>query len=385
MKRLKFWLRLREIWMSPAVFSRLVHAELKRVFLNYKLLLVVANIVQIFLREIHVKGIDLVCARLMGLIWSTVHGKVQNNSQLNEEKEVSEELTQDDSDTNSDEIFFETVDIVSSQRDDLVVQELETQNMSSYTSSRPGYEVSLDESTHEERIPRCNIHEMPINMDSCNNRYPSTAKYEENVSIDELPNPSWRAQNIPFRDPFTVSRTVCEVSSNNFQDQEKIPLSDVHKRSTNIINLNNTSTTESEELTSSSQRVHPCLEEGERVRECSPFSLPLIAEENIFLGKHAKYTSEPEMSRSAISSRQLQSETPSSCAWQIDVDCFKSKKRKKPPAKYLRSKEPDHTYANPRTGSTDKQDLDTRKWLITKEIATQEMMERRKVLNLRRW
>ena len=245
--------------MSPAVFSRLVHAELKRVFLNYKLLLVVANIVQIFLREIHVKGIDLVCARLMGLIWSTVHGKVQNNSQLNEEKEVSEELTQDDSDTNSDEIFFETVDIVSSQKDDLVVQELETQNMSSYTSSRPGYEVSLDESTHEEKIPRCNIHEMPINMDSCNNRYPSTAKYEENVSIDELPNPSWRAQNIPFRDPFTVSRTVCEVSSNNFQDQEKIPLSDVHKRSTNIINLNNTSTTESEEtvekLTSSSQRV----------------------------------------------------------------------------------------------------------------------------------
>lgn len=90
---------------------------------------------------------------------------------------------------------------------------------------------------------------------------------------------------------------------------------------------------------------------------------------------------------SVDSSQQLKPEIPRSCSWQVDVDCFKSKKRKKPPKKYQRAKEQDLQYddVNKRSATRDKQELFTESYLASSEIATQEMMARRKVLDLRRW
>ena len=266
----------------------------------------------------------------MGSMWSSGHGKVQNNSQLNEK---NGELTEEDSDTNDEEIFYETVGVESSQNDDMVLEQLETENINLLT---------IKDSHTTER-----------------------------------------------------SRTECELSLGEFPEEEKISQSGLHEISSDVNNFNNTSTTESEEsihnekLRVLSQRVHPYLEDEEKVKGCSTFSLPLNLEEKVFPGKNAKSTSEPEISRPVISSRQLKPEIPSSCAWQIDVDCFKSKKRKKPPQKYLRSKgndlPSDYTDANMKAVSANKQDMASRKCLVSMEIATQETMARRKVLDLRRW
>lgn len=93
------------------------------------------------------------------------------------------------------------------------------------------------------------------------------------------------------------------------------------------------------------------------------------------------------MFASVNSSQELKPDVPRSCSWQVDVDCFKSKKRRKPPKKYLRTKEQDlqSNDGNKRSGTTDKQELYTGSYLTFSEMATQEMMARRKVLDLRRW
>ena len=325
----------------------------------------------------------------MGLSWSSAHGKVQNNSQLNEEKE------EDDSDTNGEEIFYETEDVVSSQNNDLVVQELGSQSMSLppeelYRRFITERGVNLDEFPGGGKIPRSDIHEESRVVDGFDIRNTSATKYEETVyNTSKLTNASWRDKNIPTKEPYIIPRAAHEV---RFLGEEKLPHS-VCERTTNTNNFNNNST-ESEEtagikLSDPRQSVNPLTEEEERVKECSYFSLPLISEEKVVFGKHAKSISKPEISRSAISSHQLKSEIPSSCAWQIDVDCFKSKKRKKPPQKYLRSKEngipSNYNEGYPRSASSERQELSTIKCLVATEIATQEMMERRKVLDLRRW
>ena len=324
----------------------------------------------------------------MGLSWSSAHGKVQNNSQLNEEKE------EDDSDTNGEEIFYETEDVVSSQNNDLVVQELGSQSMSLppeelYRRLITEHGVNLDEFPDGGKIPRSDIHEESRVVDGFDIRNTSATKYEETVyNTSKLTNASWRDKNIPTKEPYIIPRAAHEV---RFLGEEKLPHSVCERTNTN--NFNNNST-ESEEtagikLSDPRQSVNPLTEEEERVKECSYFSLPLISEEKVVFGKHAKSISKPEISRSAISSHQLKSEIPSSCAWQIDVDCFKSKKRKKPPQKYLRSKEngipSNYNEGYPQSASSDRQELSTIKCLAATEIATQEMMERRKVLDLRRW
>jgi len=325
-------------------------------------------------------------------MWSSGHGKVQNNSQLNEK---NGELTEEDSDTNDEEIFYETVGVESSQNDDMVLEELETENMNlltikdSHTTqrSRTECELSLGEFPEEEKISQPGFHERAITVDV---RSTSTAKNEESGNITKSTDSFREAHEIP-----QSSRVMGQVSLKDCIDDEKISQSGLHERSSDVNNFNNTSTTESEEsihnekLRVLSQRVHPYLEDEEKVKGCSTFSLPLNLEEKVFPGKNAKSTSEPEISRPVISSRQLKPEIPSSCAWQIDVDCFKSKKRKKPPQKYLRSKgndlPSDYTDANMKAVSANKQDMASRKCLVSMEIATQETMARRKVLDLRRW
>ena len=146
-------------------------------------------------------------------------------------------------------------------------------------------------------------------------------------------------------------------------------------------NMNNNSRSTLETESSDGIRsVSPCKEEKKNVKECRSFSLPLITEEEVFTGRHAKSTSEPEFERPVKIPPQIKSDVPSSCAWQIDVDCFKSKKRKKPPQKYLRSK--DNTVESENNDGSHRK---LQQHLATMEIATQEMMERRKVLDLRRW
>lgn len=322
-------------------------------------------------------------------MWSSSHGKVQNNPRLNERKG---ELTQDDSDANGEETFYEAMSTELSPNDDQILQEFETQNMPSFedlhTKSRTEYQVSIGQSP-EESVPWSDISQMPSNMDSFDIRNMSSSKSEEIVDVRKLTTAScsWRSQNIPSKEPHTGSRAVSIVNVNEHLGEEKvqkIPQTGLLQRSTDWDNSNNTCTTESGET----ERVQLFLEE-EQIKECSTLSLLLMSEENISHEKHAKRSSEPETSRAEISSKQLESEVPSPCVWQIDVDCFKSKKRKKLPKKYLRSKEDallfDHTDDKLRTVFTEKQNVDTRKWLAATEIATQEMMAKRKVLDLRRW
>lgn len=272
----------------------------------------------------------------MGLIWSTERGKIHNSSQLNEEKG---ELTQDDSDSDCEEIFYETVDNLSSNGDS-VLQELETKN-------------------------------------SC-----VKASYQITCKLN----------------------TICEVSSTVCEPEQKSTESAVHEITSNINNFNTgtlrdslLATEECEQKdtksgkwrTNSSWKVPPLHEEKDQVMECSTFSLPLITEEKVFQGKHIKSTSDPQMFESVNSSHQVKPEIPHSCSWQVDVDCFKPKKRKKPPKKYLRDKERDFQDDNDdtkhRTAASNKRDLYTGSSLTSMEIATQEMMAGRKVLDLRRW
>ena len=333
----------------------------------------------------------------MGLLWSSSHGKVQNNPQLNKQKG---ELTQDDSDTNGEETFYEAMSTELSPNDDQILHESETQSMPSFedshTKSRTEYQVSIGQSPDEQSVPWSDISQMPSNMDSFDIRNISSAKSKEIVDIRKLTTASCslRSQNIPSKEPHTGMTAVSIVNVNEHLGKEKvqkIPQTGLLQRSSDWDNSNNTCTTGSREtlvtenLTDPSQRVQLFLED-EQIKECSTL---LMSEENISHEKHSKSSSEPETSRAEISSKQLESEIPSSCAWQIDVDCFKSKKRKKLPKKYLRSKEDalllDHTDDKLRTVSTDKQNVDTRQWLAATEIATQEMMAKRKVLDLRRW
>lgn len=275
----------------------------------------------------------------MGLIWSiTERGKIHNSSELNEERG---ELTQGDSDSNPEEIFYETVDNVSSSNGDLAqnIQKLaETENSltkESYETSTTAGEVNLISLYHQQK-----------------EKISESAVYETSSTLSNFN---------------TEALKDCLIATEECQEKD--------------------SKTTKWPWTNVSCRDLPLLEEEDQVVECSNFSLPLISEEKVFREKHFKSTSDPQMFVSVDSSQQLKPEIPRSCSWQVDVDCFKSKKRKKPPKKYQRAKEQDLQYddVNKRSATRDKQELFTESYLASSKIATQEMMARRKVLDLRRW
>lgn len=272
----------------------------------------------------------------MGSIWSTERGKIHSSSQLNEERG---ELTQDDSDSNCEEIFYETVDNVSSTNGETVLQEFETENNcikeSNETTCNTTCEVSSTVCKPEQKIP-----DLELGITSNIN----TGNSNTGTSKDSL-----------------LATEECE-------EKDQLP--------------------KNEKWTNSSWRVSPLLKEEDRVMECSTFSLPLILEEKVFRGNQVKSTSEgsdPEIN----SSHQVKPEIRRSCSWQVDVDCFKPKKRKKPPKKYLRDKErnfqDDDNDTSHRSAASDKQEVYMESCLTSTEIVTQEMMARRKVLDLRRW
>lgn len=286
-------------------------------------------------------------------MWSSAHGKVMHNSHRHEEKRES---VQEDSspDVNDEDIFYETVDTFSTQKEDLVLQELENQN--ACLSNEESYTKSRMHFPNDEKIIRSD----------CSENCEGFRSVVDKSTV-------WTAHSSPTEDLYTDSMAVRYVS---YQEEGKIH--SLHQRSPNM--NNNSRSTLQTECNDGIRSASPCKEEKKNVKECRSFSLPLITEEEVFTGRHAKSTSEPEFERPVKISPQIKSDVRSSCAWQIDVDCFKSKKRKKPPQKYLRSKE--------NTVESDYNDGSHRKMqqhLVTMEIATQEMMERRKVLDLRRW
>jgi len=225
----------------------------------------------------------------MGLFWSTERGKVHSSSELNED---SGELAQEDSDSNCDEIFYESVDNVSSLHGDLAPQNLSLPADSAVVNSR------------------------------------SMKKQQETSTV--------------------AVEAKGEIRTTYHQQEVKIPDSSVYK----IRDLSNfnaeasrnsrIATGECEEedtkkWTSVSCRDLPLLEEEDQVMECSNFSLPVISEKKVFRDRHFKSVSDPQMLASVDSSQELRPDIPRSCSWQVDVECFKSKKRKKPPKKVSQS------------------------------------------------
>ena len=275
----------------------------------------------------------------MGSIWSSEQGKIHSSSDLNEERE---ELAQEDSDSNCEEIFYETVDNVSSSDSDLTQQKLsaETQNSSARepheistctTGEEAKGEISFTYHQQEEKISDSAVNE------KCSDRTNNNTK-----ALGD----------------FRIATEECEE-----KDMKT-------KKKTNV-----------------SCRDLPLLEEEDQVLKCSNFSLPLISEEKVFREKQFKSISDPQMFASVDFSQELKPDIPRSCSWQVDVDCFKSKKREKPPKKYLKAKDQElqHGVVNKKSATRDKQELFTESYLASSEMATQEMMCRRKVLDLRRW
>jgi len=278
----------------------------------------------------------------MGSIWSTERGKIHSSSELNEERG---ELAKEDSESNCEDIFYETVDNVSSSNGDLSPQK-------------------LSDDSENSCIKEPHVHKTST----------------------------------------ILGETEGEISFTYRQQEEKIPDSVVYEKSSDLSNYNTEASrdshiateeckeqdTKTKKWTSVSRRDLPLLEEeDDQVLECSNFSLPVIAEEKVFRERHFKSISDPQMFASVNSSQELKPDIPRSCSWQVDIDCFKSKKRKKPPKKYLRARDLEQDLqnedTNKRSATRDKQELHTESYLASSEMATQEMMARRKVLDLRRW
>lgn len=294
----------------------------------------------------------------MGLMYSSAHINVHNDSQVNEEKA---EAIKDDSDISDEDIFHETASIAPSLNDGqtVVVENLETtEDLSTETGRKR--QGSIGESLDEEIARRSDVQE--------NTLYPD---------MDIFTSPS-----------IADVRTVPVTDANYCLEEEKGVLQIFTDEDNNY--PEKFCTAEREETVFVAKIADLSSQRATQLQECSTFSLPLISEEKVsFHGKHAKSTSAPEMFRSAISSQQPTSEISASCAWQIDVDCFKSKRGKKIPQKYLRSKEDgpasDYSDSNMQTSSAARKNPGTKKWLVASEMTTQEMMAGRKVLDLRRW
>lgn len=276
----------------------------------------------------------------MGSIWSTERGKIHSSSELNEERG---ELAKEDSESNCEEIFYETVDNISPTNGDLPQQKLSADS-----------ENSCLKEPHET---------------TCSTLF-GEAKDEIGFACHQ------QEEKISDSLAYEISSDLSNDNTEASRDS-RIATEECKEKDT-----------KTKKLTGVSYRDLPLLED-DQVLECSNFSLPVIAEEKVFRERHFKSISDPQMFTSGDPSLELKPDIPRSCSWQVDVDCFKSKKRKKPPKKYLRAREQDlqNGDASKRSATRDKQELHvyTESYLASSEMATQEMMARRKVLDLRRW
>ena len=376
----------------------------------------------------------------MGLVWSSNRDKFENILQEDGGKTCLSSV--DDSWDDSEESFYETVErqSQSSSCDNLVLKlEIDSEN---FGKESPTTTCTPCNVQHEENISQPVLQVMSGNTGESSGKYSETnfkciADEEKSDCIDYNID-RWKTEvGIDRVDPSLVERedqiTGCSTFSLPLISEEKllqgkysgkspsnpamhheeklIPQPAFQRMSSNICSLNtgetfrgssetNTKCMANEEdsdcsvngvdrwMTQHNKRTGPSWVEGEdQIIECSTFSLPLISEEKLLQGKCAsKSLSEPVMSVAVDNIQQQQSKASLPCAWQVDIDCFKSKRKKKLPKKYLRDRDEDLPagYDDIDGMSVDNQGPH-RRFLASTNIATQEMMAGRKVLDLRRW
>ncbi|XP_068686825.1 uncharacterized protein [Montipora foliosa] len=304
----------------------------------------------------------------MGLIYSLTSVKVQNSSQKSTTEE-KENVVQDDSDGDSEEIFYETVSLETSHQ----FSSFWDLGGSNKLSDELYIEAKIEHPVSEENKPGNDSSERLIHMENFKDKSSSSA-----VEIRNLTDVCSKDSSQKEPEAGLKSASPKNAKNNQGTAEEK-------EQSCHLLPFfpGSVFATKGAEpgikLTGPSQRVYPYVKDQQR-KECSTLSLPLISDERAFQGTSGESIPEPEFLRPPSSSHvELKSDTPLPCAWQIDVDCFKSKKRKKLPSKYFGSKE------NKDTVSAGMQTLDSSNWLVSSQIATKETMASRKVLDPRRW
>ena len=317
----------------------------------------------------------------MGLTHSFARARVENGSH------AKVDVIQQDSDSNEEETFYETSSLGLSPECSQKVKGFRCDN-STFETKPELSTISRDDNVAEENKPRTDFLAENLELNIC---YSTT-----------------EAKTIEMKN---VSSSCCVFGQNNSSNESCIGLQEasfaiqekgnectmVEKESScdlQGISSNDVHATEREESgveileCTPSQNVHLVHIEDEQSKKCRVASLPLLGE-GLFVEETSEI-SQPESSRSFNSLHKLKSDTPAACAWQIDVDCFKPPKiKKRPPAKYVKSKEDkvliDRTSNNNTTDNTSSENLDSWNWPIASDIATQETMAARKVLDLRRW
>ena len=313
----------------------------------------------------------------MGLTHSFARARVENGSH------AKVDVIQQDSDSNEEETFYETSSLGPSPDCSQKVEDFRCDN--STVETKPVLStISTDDNVAEENKPRTDFVAENLELNICYSKTEAKTIEMKNVS----------STCCVFGQSNSSKESCTGLQEASFAIQEKGNECTMEEKESSCdlqgISSNDVHATEREESgveileCTPSQNVHLVHIEDEQSKKCCVASLPLLGE-----GLFVEEISQPESSRSFNSMHKIKSDTPLACVWQIDVDCFKPPKiRKRLPAKYVKSKDKvliDQTSNNNTTDNTSSENLDSWNWLIASDIATQETMAARKVLDLRRW
>ena len=317
----------------------------------------------------------------MGLTHSFARARVENDSN------AKVDVIQQDSDSNEEETFYETSSLVPSPECSQKVEGFRCNN--STIETKPALStISTDDNVAEENKPRTDFLAENLELNICYSKPEAKTTETKNVS----------SACCVFGQNNSSKESCTGLQEAAFAVQEKDNECTIEEKESSChlqgIPSNDAHATEREESgvkileCTPSQNVHLVHIQDEQSKKCRVASLPLLSE-GLFVEETSEI-SQPESSRSFNSMHKLKSDTPLGCAWQIDVDCFIPPKiRKRLPAKYVKSKEDkvliDQTSNTNTTDDTGSENLDSRNWPIASDIATQETMAARKVLDLRRW
>lgn len=317
----------------------------------------------------------------MGLTHSFARARVENGSH------AKVDVIQQDSDSNEEETFYETSSLGPSPECFQKVEGFRCDN--STIETKPVLsKISTDDNVAEENKPRTDFLAENLELNTCYSKTEAKTIEMKNVSSACCvfgQNNSSKESCIGLQE----ASFAIQEKGNECTMEEKESSCDLQGISSNDVHATEREESGVEILESTpSQNVHLVHIEDEQSKKCRVASLPLLGE-GLFVEETSEI-SQPESSRSFNSLHKLKSDTPAACAWQIDVDCFKPPKiKKRLPAKYVKSKEDkvliDQTSNNNTTDNTSSENLDSWNWPIASDIATQETMAARKVLDLRRW
>ena len=317
----------------------------------------------------------------MGLTHSFARARVENGSQ------AKEDVIQQDSDTNEEKTFYETASLEPSLESSQKFEGFRCDN--STIETKPALStISTDDPVTEENKPRTDFLAENLELNICYSKVESKTTEMKDVGSACCV----FAQNNSSEESCTGLQEAAfaiKEKDNECTMEEKESSCDLQG-----ISSNNVHATEREESgvkiseCTLSQNVHLLHIKDEQNKKSLVVSLPHLGEG--FFGEETAEISQPESSGSFNSMHKLKSDTREACAWQIDVDCFKPPKiRKRLPGKYVKPKEDkvliDETSDNNTTDNKSLETFDSRNWPIASEIATQETMAARKVLDLRRW